>query len=40
LHMIDAASEAISFVKDKTRKDLNTDRMLALSAIKEIEIIG
>ncbi|GIK22608.1 MAG: hypothetical protein BroJett005_20220 [Ignavibacteriota bacterium] len=39
-HMIDAAEEAISFAKGKQRKDLNTERMLVLSVIKEIEIIG
>ncbi|HOJ08511.1 MAG TPA: hypothetical protein PKX68_13235 [Ignavibacteriaceae bacterium] len=39
-HMIDAAEEAISFAEGKQRKDLNTERMLVLSVIKEIEIIG
>lgn len=38
--MIDAAEEAISFAEGKQRKDLNTERMLVLSVIKEIEIIG
>ena len=39
-HMIDAAKEALSFIKNRSRDDLNTDRQLALSLIKEIEIIG
>lgn len=39
-HMIDAAKEALSFAKGKDRKDLYTDRMLALSIVKSIEIIG
>jgi uncharacterized protein with HEPN domain len=39
-HMLDAAKEAISFAKNKNRNDLYTDRMLALSIIKSIEIIG
>jgi len=39
-HMIDAAEEAISFAEGKERKDLDGERMLVLSAIKEIEMIG
>jgi uncharacterized protein with HEPN domain len=39
-HMRDAAKEALSFIKDKNRDDLRNDRKLALSLIKEIEIIG
>ncbi len=39
-HMLDAAREAIEFVQDKTRADLNSDRMLLLSLVKEIEIVG
>ena len=39
-HMRDAAKEALSFIKDKNREDLRNDRKLALSLIKEIEIIG
>jgi len=40
LHMTDAAKEAVSFLKGKTRKSLDTDRKLVLALIKEIEIIG
>jgi len=39
-HMLDAAREALSFSKDRTREELSTDRMLLLSLVKEIEIIG
>jgi uncharacterized protein with HEPN domain len=39
-HMLDAAKEAASFARNKTRKSLNTDRQLVLSLVKAIEIIG
>lgn len=39
-HMLDAAKEAISFAGNKSRNDFYADRMLALSIIKSIEIIG
>jgi uncharacterized protein with HEPN domain len=39
-HMLDAAREAISFIKGRTRDDLFRDRMLLLALVKEIEIIG
>lgn len=39
-HMLDAACEAREFIKGRTRESLDTDRMLALSLVKEIEIIG
>ncbi|MCH9028953.1 MAG: DUF86 domain-containing protein [Bacteroidetes bacterium] len=39
-HMIDAAEEAISFVEGKYREALDSERMLVLSLVKEIEIIG
>ncbi len=39
-HMLDSANEALSFIKNKTRKDLDQDRMLVLSLVKSIEIIG
>lgn len=38
-HMLDATREAISFAKNKERKDLDNDRMLSLSIVKSIEII-
>jgi len=39
-HMLDAAREALEFVQGKTRADLDSDRMLLLSLVKEIEIVG
>jgi uncharacterized protein with HEPN domain len=39
-HMRDAASEALSFTAVKTRSALDSDRMLVLAIIKELEIIG
>lgn len=39
-HIVDAAQEAIVFARDRTRADLDADRMLVLSLVKEIEIIG
>ena len=39
-HMLDAAQDAINFATGKTRKDLDTDRILALAIVKSIEIIG
>jgi len=39
-HMIDAAKEALVFASDVTEKDFSKNRMLILSIIKDIEIIG
>ena len=39
-HILDSAREALSFASGKTRADLNSNRMLVLSLVKEIEIIG
>ncbi len=38
--MLDAAKETITFAKNKKRSDLYASRMLALSIVKSIEIIG
>jgi uncharacterized protein with HEPN domain len=38
--MLDAAREAIAFAHGKTRTALDSDRMLTLSLVKSIEIIG
>ena len=38
--MLDATNEALEFVRGKQRVDLETDRMLALSLVKELEIVG
>lgn len=40
MHMIDAAKEAMSFAAGRNRKDLDRDRMLVLSLVKSIEILG
>lgn len=40
LHMLEAAEEALSFVKGKSRQDLDKDRKLVLAIIREVEIIG
>ena len=39
-HMLDAAREAMTFAHGRDRSDLDGDRMLVLSLIKDIEIIG
>ena len=39
-HMLDAAREAIGFAESRTLEDLRQNRMLLLSLVKEIEIIG
>jgi uncharacterized protein with HEPN domain len=39
-YMLDAANEAVSFASGKSRLALADDRMLALSIVKSIEIIG
>ncbi len=38
--MLDAACEALSFVRGRTRGDLDADRQLVLALIKDIEIVG
>jgi uncharacterized protein with HEPN domain len=38
--MLDAAHEALGFVKDRARADLDRDRMLVMALVKEVEIIG
>ena len=39
-HMLEAAQEAVSFARGRTREDLGTDRQLVLSLVKDIEILG
>jgi uncharacterized protein with HEPN domain len=39
-HMLDAALEAIAFAEGRSLEQLRNDRMLLLSLVKEIEIIG
>ncbi len=39
-HMLDATCEAVAFIKDSRREDLDNDRKLTLALVKDIEIIG
>jgi len=39
-HMLDAAREAVEFVRDSCRGNLDDDRKLTLSLVKDVEIIG
>ena len=39
-HMLEAAREAVSFAHGRVRGDLDTDRQLVLSLVKDIEIVG
>jgi len=39
-HMLDAGNDAIRFAAGRQRADLDTDRMLLLSPLKCIEIVG
>ncbi len=39
-HMIEAAREAVSFACGRVRSDLDIDRQLVLSLVKDIEIVG
>jgi len=39
-HMLDAAREAVGFTQNRERNDLHLNRMLALSLVRLIEIIG
>lgn len=39
-HMLNAANEPISFVKESNLENLHSDRKLALSLVRLIEVIG
>ncbi len=39
-HMLEAAREAVQFCENRTRVDLETDRMLSLAVVRLLEIIG
>ena len=39
-HILDAAREAVGFVDGRGREDLDSDRMLSLSLVRLLEIIG
>ncbi len=40
LHMLDASREALDYVEDRSRADLDTDTMLARALVKCLEIVG
>lgn len=39
-HMVDAGRESIGFASGQTRADLDSNRMLLLSLVKSVEILG
>jgi uncharacterized protein with HEPN domain len=39
-HMLESAKEAVSFARNRRRRDLDNNRMLTLSIVKSIEIVG
>lgn len=39
-HMLDAANQAITFMKGKSKLSLDADPMLLLAVVKAIEIVG
>ena len=39
-HMLDAAREAVSFARGRVCGDLEIDRQLVLSLVKDVEIVG
>lgn len=39
-HMLESAKDAVFFARNRTRTDLDSDRMLTLSIIKSVEILG
>lgn len=39
-HMLDAARQALAFVGDRTRADLDHDQMLLLALTRAVEIVG
>jgi len=39
-HMLDSASEAFELIRDKSRADLDTNRVLSLALVRLLEIVG
>jgi uncharacterized protein with HEPN domain len=39
-HILDAAREAVKYSQNRTRRDLDQDRLLSLSLVRLLEIIG
>jgi uncharacterized protein with HEPN domain len=39
-HMLDSAREAVELIQDKSRADLDTNRVLSLALVRLLEIVG
>jgi uncharacterized protein with HEPN domain len=39
-HMLEAAKEVLSFAENRTREDLDNDRILELALVRLIEVVG
>ena len=39
-HMLDHAREAVSFIQNRSRSDLDTDRLLSLALVRLAEVVG
>ena len=39
-HMLDSKNAILSFIKEKNRESLDTDRLLSSGVLRELEIIG
>ncbi len=39
-HMLDSAREAVGLIRDKSRQDLDADRILSLALVRLLEIVG
>lgn len=39
-HMLDAAQTALTFAKDRSKSELETDQMFAFAVVRAIEIVG
>jgi uncharacterized protein with HEPN domain len=39
-HILDTARQALAFIKERSRADLETDPMLSLALVRLLEIIG
>jgi uncharacterized protein with HEPN domain len=39
-HILDASEESVKFLENRQRRELDTDRMLSLSLVRLLEIIG
>jgi len=39
-HMLDSAREAVALIKNKSRQDLDTERVLSLALVRLLEVVG